>query len=94
MKLGAEGGVEEETGIVVLFGLVLISGFVGVVEDADGPVDYREGEGADDETDASVKNGVFGFLELAGVALGGHVVYAANYNKYDGDDTHDGDDGV
>ena len=93
MKLGGKGSVEDEAGFfVVVFAGVF--GFVGVVEDADGPVDYCESEGADDETDTGIKDGVFGFLELAGVALGGHVVYAADDDEDNGYDTQDGDDGV
>lgn len=84
--LGEEGGGDEAS--------FFAFGFVGVVEDADGPVDDSKGEGADDEADDGVENGIFGFFQLAWVALGGHVVYAADDDKDDGDDAHDGDDGV
>ena len=85
-QLGEEGSGDEAS--------FFAFGFVGVVEDTDGPVDYRKGEGADDETDTGIKDGVFGFFELAGVALGGHVVYATDDDEDNGYDTQDGDDGI
>ena len=47
------------------------------------------GESADDETDEGVKNHLLGFLEFAGVALGGDITDTAiNYENSGGNTGH------
>ena len=48
-------------------------------------VDDGESEYADDQADETVENGVFGFLDFASIARGGHVIDATDNHDDDAD---------
>ncbi len=50
----------------------------------DGKVRDGKGEGADDQADKGVEDGIFGFLDFGGVASGSHILNTADYYKYYG----------
>ncbi len=61
---------------------------------ADDKVDDSERQDADNETNQTVKDGVFSFFNLAGIARRGHVVDAADNHHDDTDDAEHADDTV
>ena len=59
-------------------------------KDADkNEIDDGEGKGADDETDAGIEDGVFGFFGFAGVARRGHILKTTDDDKDDCNNTSD-----
>ena len=71
-------------------------GFFGgtIWDDADNEVDDGGGKYTDDETNTSIKNGIFGFFEFASIAGGGHVEDTTNNNSNDGDNAENKDNTV
>ncbi len=56
-------------------------------------LDDSKGKSCNDETDETVEDSLFGFLNFARVARGSHVVDAADDHNDDTGETEDGDDG-
>ena len=90
-------------GTFLFFGVPFIAGggttffiiMIGwAIHKTDGKVDNGEGEGADDEANNCVEDGILGFLGFAGITTGGHVLDATDYDENDGDKAGDGDDAI
>ena len=67
---------------------------VGGIDGADSPVDNSKSKSDDDETDAGVKDGVFGLFDFACVTGRSHIANATFDEINDGDESGNADDGV
>ena len=61
---------------------------------ADDKVDNHEGKCADDKTNASVKDGFFGFFDFAGIARRSHILDASDDNVNNGYEPSYADNGA
>ena len=64
---------------------------ISSINNIDGKVYDDEGKGADDEPDAGIEDGVFGFFGFSSITAGGHVGDATNNNEDYGNNTKKAD---